>query len=390
MKQIQELRESTARLDAHILHQACAAWQQRERSCLLVVLIHIAEIAKRGLHLDRGFMHLGDYCQQHLGLSEGEAWSRVYVAKASNTHPKLLVALGAGNISLAVAALLARHLTVENCDNLLQRCAGKSKRWVEEMLASMGKTQPPQRSSLRPVFVTVLPQDESSTTTTSAAAAPAPAPAPNSAPHTESSLFTGTATTLPFVAEATPPAAPPTQHQLVHQLRCTINDETKVKLLRLAEILGIVDPLNKLDQLIAKATEIALHAKDPALRSHERKSNASEPKPSQPGMQKISPTTAPEASESTPSALSPAPPPRMRAIPALLRRQVLRRAEFQCEYASADGRRCGQKTGLEIDHRFPFSWGGEHSAQNLAVLCHSHHRRKTDEQQGPWVGRRKA
>jgi 5-methylcytosine-specific restriction endonuclease McrA len=202
----------------------------------------------------------------------------------------------------------------------------------------------------------------------------------------------GRRTAAPFslVAEATPPAAPPPQQQLVHQLRCTINDETKAKLLRLAEVLGIVDPLNKLDQLITKATEIALQAKDPALRSHERKSNASEPKPPQPGMQEISSITAPEAAEATPSAPSPAPTPRRRTIPVLLKRQVLRRAEFQCEYASADGRRCTQKTGLEIDHRFPFSWGGEHSAQNLAVLCHSHHRRKTDEQQGPWVGRKKA
>ena len=127
LQQIVEIKDKTARLGAVDLHRSCASWQQRERSCLLVVLIHIAEIAKRGLHLDLGYMNLGDYCQQHLGLSESEAWSRVHVAKASIAFPQLLLSLAAGTISLAVAALLARHLTSENYDDLLQRCAEKSK-----------------------------------------------------------------------------------------------------------------------------------------------------------------------------------------------------------------------------------------------------------------------
>ncbi len=358
MKKIQELREKTALLDTHMLHQACAGWQQRERSCLLVVVIHIAEIAKRGLHLDLGFMHLGAYCQQHLGLSEGEAWSLVHVAKASNAHPELLLALASGNISLAVAALLARHLTGENCDDLLERCAGKSKSWVEELLASMGKVQSPQRSSLRPLFVPAPPQDTS---------------------HTNTSPFSENSEKAPFVAEAIPPIAQPVKHQLVHQLRCTITNETKANLLRLAEVLGIVDPLNKLEQLIAKASEIALQAKDPALRAHKRTLEAT------------TPTAENEAASSTPPpSPSSAGEKRSRAIPVLLRRQVLRRAEFQCEYVGIDGRRCGQKTGLEIDHQLPFSWGGEHSLQNLEVLCYPHHKRKTEEQQGPWCGRKKA
>ncbi len=277
LKYIQELREKIARLDAHTLHRACIDWQQRERSCLLVVVMHIAEIEKRGVHLDQGFMHLGDYCHQHLGLSEGEAWSRVHVAKASNAHPQLLLSLASGYISLGVAAMLARHLTTENRDDLLHRCAGKSKRWVEEFLASLGKIQTQTRSSLRPVFVTVPPQDKSK---------PIPTAPIGFAPPTVSGAE------LPLVANPLPPAAGPVEHQLVHQLRCTINNETKAKLLRLAEVLGIVDPLHKLDQLIAKATEIALHAKDPALRTHGSKSPTSTPVSAKPAQRPPSPAPA--------------------------------------------------------------------------------------------------
>ena len=160
MATINEIQEKTAGLDSAALHLACVSWQQRERTCLLHVLIHIAEVAKRKLFLDRGYMHLGEYCQQHLGLSESEAWTRIYVAKASLPHPELLLALESGSISLSVAGLLARCLSPENKNELLQRCAGKTKKWVEEFLVAYGKPIPQARSSLR-ACVIAAPREES-------------------------------------------------------------------------------------------------------------------------------------------------------------------------------------------------------------------------------------
>jgi hypothetical protein len=64
---------------------------------------------------------------------------------------------------------------------------------------------------------------------------------------------------------------------------------------------------------------------------------------------------------------------RSRYIPVVLRRAVFQRAGGQCCYVDqATGRRCGERRWLEVDHIKPFSCGGEHSPENLQVLCRSH------------------
>ena len=37
-----------------------------------------------------------------------------------------------------------------------------------------------------------------------------------------------------------------------------------------------------------------------------------------------------------------------------------------------DGRRCECRDGLELDHVVPFARGGDHSLDNLRLLCRSH------------------
>ena len=152
---IQDLHEKATRLDGAILHRFCGEWQHKERFCQVQAIILIAEIAQRNLHLDHGYMHLSDYCQQYLGLSEGEAWTRVQIAKVSKKFPELVLAFASGGISLTVAGMLARHLTPDNKDELLSRAAGKSKRVVEELLAAYTGVTPQPRSSLRPQYVPV-------------------------------------------------------------------------------------------------------------------------------------------------------------------------------------------------------------------------------------------
>lgn len=66
---------------------------------------------------------------------------------------------------------------------------------------------------------------------------------------------------------------------------------------------------------------------------------------------------------------------RSRYIPSQVRRQVLQRDQNGCTYQDPKtGRVCGARQGLQLDHIFPFSWGGEHSADNLALRCGAHNR----------------
>jgi 5-methylcytosine-specific restriction endonuclease McrA len=61
-----------------------------------------------------------------------------------------------------------------------------------------------------------------------------------------------------------------------------------------------------------------------------------------------------------------------RHIPRALRRAVLQRDSYSCTYVASDGRRCACKAHLHLDHIRPFSVGGEHSQENLRVLCSAH------------------
>jgi 5-methylcytosine-specific restriction endonuclease McrA len=336
------MQENIRTIDNSTLHHAISSWQSKERRCQLLVLIHLAEIEQRRLYLDLGYMHLGDYCQSYLGLSDNESWLRVYVARAGLRYPSLLVALVDGSISLTVAGMLARHLRDDNVEVLLQSCCGKSKREVEEFLAARGAGPALNRSSLRPILVSLAKVDASSPTQLSGVEHPR-----------ELALEASLKEPLPAVEKES-------NTKLVHRLSCTISDEAKEKLLRLAEVLGIVDPIANLDLVITKAADLALRAKDPATRS-------------------TTPATlvknrSPEAS---PTSIA---RPRSRYIAAAVRRELLARAGYRCEFNGPEGKRCRQRTDLEIDHIHAFSWGGSNVISNLQVLCSSHNRRKYERE----------
>lgn len=55
-----------------------------------------------------------------------------------------------------------------------------------------------------------------------------------------------------------------------------------------------------------------------------------------------------------------------------IKRLAWRKAESQCEFVSALGRRCEARHYLEFDHRTPLALGGEGSVQNARVLCREH------------------
>jgi len=64
--------------------------------------------------------------------------------------------------------------------------------------------------------------------------------------------------------------------------------------------------------------------------------------------------------------------PSSRQVPSEVRRAVSERDADQCSYRDDAGHRCGERERLEYHHRHPFGYGGDHSVDNVALLCHPH------------------
>ena len=64
--------------------------------------------------------------------------------------------------------------------------------------------------------------------------------------------------------------------------------------------------------------------------------------------------------------------PTTRQIPAAVKRAVCERDGGQCSYEDEQGRRCTAREGLEFHHLRPFGHGGDHSVDNVALVCKCH------------------
>jgi hypothetical protein len=64
--------------------------------------------------------------------------------------------------------------------------------------------------------------------------------------------------------------------------------------------------------------------------------------------------------------------PLSRHIPDPVKRAVAERDGNRCTFVDNNGRRCGSRHRLEFHHRVPFGRGGDHSLENLRLMCRTH------------------
>ena len=134
--------EKLEKATAEQLDRSAQAISVKEKKNTALLIAHIAEIAKRNYHLELGYKSIFEYCLKRLNLSEGSVYRRTQVAGVCRRFPQLLEALRAGRLNLTAASLIAPHLTEENAEDLIRRAAGKTKRELEEVLASVAPKKP--------------------------------------------------------------------------------------------------------------------------------------------------------------------------------------------------------------------------------------------------------
>ena len=154
-----------------------------ERAATAQLVAALAEVDARRLYLGQGCSSLFTYCTQVLRLSEHAAYGRIEAARASRRFPVLLEKMVSGELTLTAVRLLAPHLSDANHRDVLTRAMHRSKRQVEEIVASLHPRpdapaivrklpgQPIVPHTEKPAAAITVPP---SVATTALAAAPAP------------------------------------------------------------------------------------------------------------------------------------------------------------------------------------------------------------------------
>jgi hypothetical protein len=328
----------------------------------------IAEVDTRRLYARGPVSSMFAWCTEVLHLSEYEAYLRIAVARASREHPILLTMLADGRLHLSGIALLARHLTPENRDQVLERAAGRPHRELKELAAELAprpdvparvRKLPPRRVETpagSPQLGTCQvgsPREAAAACEAASGglsvrnAAPTGATHPPASERESASILPGTGVSLP--AGATPSSQRASVEPLAparFKVQFTADAEFRDMLERLQALMHSSVP----DGDLATVLRVAVKEKIERLEA-KRFGTVNRPR-----------KTLAETDTT----------PKSRGIPAPVRRAVHERDGGRCTYRDEQGQRCSKRHDLEFHHREPFGHGGDHSPDNLALVCATH------------------
>jgi hypothetical protein len=242
--------------------------------------------------------------------------------------------LAEGRLHLSGIAKLAPVLTEANCEEVLARAAGKSKREIEELVAELSP-RPDVAPTLRklPDRSARTPPQEALELGLDRVLTPEPAWRAETRPD-----------------QPAPPAQPLPRHQ-PSQVRPLAPARYKVTFTASASLRDKLERLQALmHQNLAAVIEAAVTEKIERLEAR-RYAETKKPR------KKLEDTDT--------SAKS-------RYVPAAARRAVRKRDGDQCRFVDKNGRRCTERRGLQFHHHEAFGRGGDHDPANMSLFCPAH------------------
>ncbi|MCX5789515.1 MAG: hypothetical protein NTX64_13575 [Elusimicrobia bacterium] len=319
------LRECKELSDEELLRQLDEL-AAAERAELVRVLARLSELGTRELAQACGYPSVFLFCLKRLRYCESAAWKRSKAAEACSRFSFLLTLLESGELTLTAVALLAPHLTRENCRRLAGEAKGKTTRQIESLVAALAPQAPP-KDRVKMVAV------QAETAQPAAGAPPETSPPP-----------------LEMFSTPEPVEAAPAPIELRAQRTFTCSEEVDQMIRRAQELLWHKYPQGRLEDILREALALLLDKVDP-LRGCRR------PRPSRRRGQGLGRRAG----------------PRGRYIPKWVRDEVTKRDGDSCAFIGADGRRCGERSGLEYDHIIPFAHGGpSDDPGNIRKVCRAH------------------
>ena len=296
-----------------------------ERKATLLVLELIAEMDSRKLYLKYGYNSLFVYLTTELNYSEGATHRRITSARMLSKCPETKDMLLDARLSLTTLSMLSGKLTEENKDSLLKEASYKSKRELEDLLLSIGSGAKKKiQEKIKPVVVEKEVKDKS---------------------------LLETKAEQGFENHFSQRISKPVVEKRLN-LSFSVPEETGELIDEAKQILSGKFPKG------AKLEDLFVAGLNALVKEHRAKNKSLGSKKSR-GSKKGS-----------------------RHIPAKVRKVVLERDKYQCSYIGENGKACCSKWDIEVDHLTPFSEGGEHTPENLRVLCGAHHQYITEQKFG--------
>ncbi len=289
-----------------------------ETQSTISVLNYLNEIDRRRLYLKDGYSTLYIYCITELGYSESAASQRTRGARALRSYPEVERLLKERALNLSTLAMLYPVLNPENRDDLLRLACGKSQGEVARLVAKYSDPVigaiPDRISPIRVIMPRVAPAGQGKLKSSEQ---------PNS-------------------------GEPADKHRIIF----AAGNELVSKIESAKRLLSGTYPGGvALEMLFSEALDLLLSKRSPSHRQS-RRNNRSEA------------ASIDDSKDQNPVM--------RRNIPARVRDEVFLRDRGQCSYIAPNGRRCDATWDLEIDHIKPYSLGGDHSVENLRLLCRAH------------------
>ncbi len=299
-------------------------------------LLHLAEFERRKMHEALGYSSLWVYCREALGLPEGPTDRRTHAAAILQRFPFAADYLRDGRLWMTTLTLLEPVLTPDNARELFDAASKRSKQEVERLVAAVRSPEavpvPEDRIRLlSPAKVRKHPAMRS-------------APPPTAAQET---LITPPQPASPIDP---PPCAAPARDSVEpvsatqFRITLTVSTEFREALEKVMDVMSHKVPDRRSLEPFLLAGLRAILAQDE--KRHGEPTRAVAPRPR----------------------ADPKPGTRG-TIPAAVRREVWNRDGGRCSWTRANGRRCGSRYRLEIDHIVPVAKGGGSEPSNLRVTC---------------------
>ncbi len=320
---LQLKRVSPSKLSDDELLRRLSELVQQSRRVESELVAHIGEVDARRLYAHHACSSMFSYCMEVLHLSESESYARIAAARAARRHPMLLEMLRDSRLHLSGISTLAAHLTESNRDDLLARATHKSKRQIELLMAELAP-----RPDV-PTVVRKLPQRS----TTALPISPPQATSDELRPEKVDPM----AAAVSQPARVMEPLAPSR-----FKVQFTASAELCEKLERVRKLTDAADLATVIEQAVTEKLE-RLEARRFGWTERPRKNLEEE-------------NTSPSS----------------RYIPAPVERAVQSRDEGRCTFVDESGQRCTERDRLEFHHQRPFALGGDHSADNIVLMCRTH------------------